>query len=362
MNKKKLIIIIVIVAAVLVAAGVTLGLVFGLRKPVPAVIAIEGNADNVVIDEDAHTISCNVSAEIAAFDVSQLKYSVTDKNLSVAVYADEELTEKTDVLLLAKGENVFYVKLTLNEVQSVYTFKIVRHAHTFAEEWTVNDTHHWHVATCGHTELTGDKAAHDWEDGETIVDATETTEGRIRQICKVCGRTREVTTGFAEHVHTFDTNRWTYDEDFHWHAATCAHTDLVADRTAHEWGAPEMIKEPTFTEEGEKIYTCRVCGKTIKEAVQIYSYYTVEYLGYRNGEFTVLFTDNVAYGSDCVFYYEADERDDYDFAGWTIARYDEETEAYTIPAADVVLYSVDGTLKVEAVYKRIYYVRYLDHD
>ncbi len=37
------------------------------------------------------------------------------------------------------------------------------HTHTFASEWTTDDTYHWHVATCEHTTEVSDKAAHNFE-------------------------------------------------------------------------------------------------------------------------------------------------------------------------------------------------------
>lgn len=35
-----------------------------------------------------------------------------------------------------------------------------------------------------------------------------------------------------EHIHTFDT-AWSFDQTYHWHAATCGHTEEVADKSEH---------------------------------------------------------------------------------------------------------------------------------
>ncbi len=37
--------------------------------------------------------------------------------------------------------------------------------HTFSKEWTYDTTHHWHEATCEHTDLVSGKAEHTFEDG-----------------------------------------------------------------------------------------------------------------------------------------------------------------------------------------------------
>lgn len=48
----------------------------------------------------------------------------------------------------------------------------------------------------------------------------------------------------GEHVHTYS-DAWTYDKEYHWHAATCEHTGETSDKAKHSFG-----------ESG----TCSVCG------------------------------------------------------------------------------------------------------
>ncbi len=36
------------------------------------------------------------------------------------------------------------------------------HKHTFSTDWTMDETHHWHVATCEHILEVSDKAEHNW--------------------------------------------------------------------------------------------------------------------------------------------------------------------------------------------------------
>lgn len=38
------------------------------------------------------------------------------------------------------------------------------HEHTFSEIWSIDETNHWHAATCEHSDLTKDLAAHDYGD------------------------------------------------------------------------------------------------------------------------------------------------------------------------------------------------------
>ena len=60
------------------------------------------------------------------------------------------------------------------------------------------------------------------------------------------------------HTHTFDT-KWTYDNTYHWHAATCGHEEEVADKAEHTFGEWTVTKEATEDAEGVKERSC-VCG------------------------------------------------------------------------------------------------------
>lgn len=53
------------------------------------------------------------------------------------------------------------------------------HEHTYATEWSSDETNHWHAATCEHTDLRNDEEAHDFGEGVTVGDVTTYT-------CEVC--------------------------------------------------------------------------------------------------------------------------------------------------------------------------------
>ena len=49
----------------------------------------------------------------------------------------------------------------------------VQHEHSFAEEWSTSDTHHWKAATCGHSEVS-EKAGHVF----------------VNEVCNICNYSR----------------------------------------------------------------------------------------------------------------------------------------------------------------------------
>ena len=68
-----------------------------------------------------------------------------------------------------------------------------RHEHTFnVEVWEKNETQHWHPATCEHTTIKGDAAAHTFEEVVAErVEATCSTPGKKVEACSVCNYRKE---------------------------------------------------------------------------------------------------------------------------------------------------------------------------
>lgn len=65
--------------------------------------------------------------------------------------------------------------------------------------------------------------------------------------------------GETPHVHTFS-NDWTYDKEYHWHAATCEHKDLKSDYELHTWDNWVIDRESSPTEKGLKHHECTTCN------------------------------------------------------------------------------------------------------
>ena len=89
------------------------------------------------------------------------------------------------------------------------------HTHSWAEDWSRSETHHWHECTaegCGVTE-NSDKdgyGAHDYDD-----DADTT--------CNTCGYERTIT---PSHTHSWATV-WSKNETHHWHECTADGCDVT---------------------------------------------------------------------------------------------------------------------------------------
>ena len=139
------------------------------------------------------------------------------------------------------------------------------HAHTFEKGWTSDDTYHWHASTCGH-DVSSEKAQHTWDGGVVTKEASETETGIMTYTCSVCDRTKTETIAVLPHTHIYET-KWTYDENYHWHASACGHETEINGKAEHAWDNGVVTKEASETETGIKTYTCSVCGKTKSEVL-----------------------------------------------------------------------------------------------
>ena len=80
--------------------------------------------------------------------------------------------------------------------------------HNFAEEWSNNETHHWHACTDKGCKETKDKAEHTWDGGNATVEPTTEQKGTMVYTCTVCRREKtesinELVVG-TEYTITFD--------------------------------------------------------------------------------------------------------------------------------------------------------------
>ena len=118
--------------------------------------------------------------------------------------------------------------------------KTVVHEHTFATEYSSNETHHWYASTCGHS-VEGSKAEHNFNNGAVQLN------GDVLFTCETCGYEKTVV-----HEHTFATE-YSSNETHHWYASTCGHSDQEV-KGEHDFdsGVTQL--------NGDVLYTCETCG------------------------------------------------------------------------------------------------------
>lgn len=138
--------------------------------------------------------------------------------------------------------------------------------HTYSDKWSANETQHWQAATCEHTSEKIKLADHIWDGGVITVQPTATTPGERAFTCVVCKTVRKETLQPSAHEHTF-AQTWTANDTYHWHAATCGHSNEMSGFGFHIWNGGVVTVEASHYSSGEKLYTCVTCGATKRETV-----------------------------------------------------------------------------------------------
>lgn len=139
------------------------------------------------------------------------------------------------------------------------------HVHAYSDSWTSNETHHWHAATCEHTDQVKDKAEHDFPETWTeVTAATEEEDGLEERFCSVCEYRETRIIIMLGHNHNVDRNNWTFDETNHWHAADCGRPAHNEDFAPHTEDSGTVTTAPTCTEKGLRTYKCTVCDKILR--------------------------------------------------------------------------------------------------
>lgn len=160
---------------------------------------------------------------------------------------------------------IFLISVILSEITGCANAN--SHVHTYSDAWTSDENHHWHAATCDHTDQFSDKAVHIFGDYISNNDATTEKDGTKSRFCSICNYEDKITdVGSRIHVHTYS-DAWTSDKNHHWHAATCQHENEKSNFESHKWNNGEITIPANCTTDGIKTFTCTVCSKTKTETI-----------------------------------------------------------------------------------------------
>ena len=126
-----------------------------------------------------------------------------------------------------------------------------------AEYWVCSDCGKYFSDADATTEISQSDTVipakgHSYGEWTTVKDATCTEDGTRERECTVCHeKEQEIVSATG---HTFS-EAWSKDDTYHWHAATCGHTDEVSGKAEHSWddgicsvcGAPKPSEGLDYT-------------------------------------------------------------------------------------------------------------------
>ncbi|MDE6599508.1 MAG: hypothetical protein K2K34_05445, partial [Oscillospiraceae bacterium] len=129
-------------------------------------------------------------------------------------------------------------------------------------------TEHWAECVCG-SKI--DHGAHEFSEGVFTFDEgdgydpddEDSVDNRTpvkRYYCKICGYYYDEP---ITHTHTPE-NKWEHDGSEHWHE--CISCGKKVDPANHDYTVKVTV-QPTETEKGTRVCTCKVCGYSYQEAI-----------------------------------------------------------------------------------------------
>ena len=117
---------------------------------------------------------------------------------------------------------------------------------------------------------------HSWDAGVITTEPTCTEEGEKTLTCSICGNTKTEKMSATGHQHTEvrDRKNPTCKEEGYSGDTYCKDCgekvstgQVIAKTEDHSWNQGEITKEPNCIKEGEKTFTCSICGNTKTEKV-----------------------------------------------------------------------------------------------
>lgn len=135
------------------------------------------------------------------------------------------------------------------------------------------------------------RCEHHWDQGEIITEATCTEEGEKKFTCSICGdeKTEKVSATGHQHTEIRNKKEATCKEEGYSGDTWCKDCgkkilsgQAIAKTEDHSWNQGEITKEPTCKEEGEKTFTCTICGNTKTEKVSTTDHQHMEIRNQKN--------------------------------------------------------------------------------
>ena len=148
---------------------------------------------------------------------------------------------------------------------------------------------------CGKKILSGQTIAktenHSWDAGKVTTEATCTEEGEKTFTCSICGdeKTEKVSATGHQHTEIRNKKEATCKEEGYSGDTWCKDCgkkilsgQAIAKTENHSWDSGKITKEPTCKEEGEKTFTCSICGNTKTEKVSTTDHQHMEIRNQKN--------------------------------------------------------------------------------
>ena len=112
----------------------------------------------------------------------------------------------------------------------------------------------------------GNPKGHSFTNYKPNDDATCSSDGTKTAHCDRCDAIDVIADVGSKLQHTYDA-KWTSDDEYHWHKATCEHTAEVSGKAKHTAGEWIIDEAATYEKAGKRHKECEVCEKLLETEV-----------------------------------------------------------------------------------------------
>ena len=212
-----------------------------------------------IYDDDADT-DCNTCGYVRTITPSHTHSWAEDWSKNETHHWHECTAEGCDVTENSGkngyGEHVYDndADTDCNTCGYIRTAEPPAHTHSWSEDWSTDNTHHWHECTADGCDVTENSGKNGY--GAHVYTDDADTE------CNTCGYKRTIT---PSHTHSWAT-AWSNDDTYHWHNCTAEGCDVTENSGKDGYGA-HVYDDDADT-------TCNTCGyiRTVEPPVHTHSW------------------------------------------------------------------------------------------
>ena len=232
-----------------------------------------------------HTdLAVNVTDSRLAFgqlvEIGTANHSCVDTAATLEVRKgsrEGELVKSIDLGTIARGELVTATYLWNEDAENYSQDTETLYFNVVSEKQEKYTDDNYDFVAVGETNDIPVCPEHNWSEGEITKTPTCTEKGEKEYTCTVCGEAKTEEISATGHQNTEVRNKQVatckadgYSGDVYCKDcnAKIESGQVIAATGKHTWNEGKEIKTPTCTQEGEKEYTCPVCGETKREELE----------------------------------------------------------------------------------------------
>ena len=199
------------------------------------------------MDETSHWFGCVIEGCTSVFEKSEHIWGewIVSKEASCTSFGEEY--KKCSICGYEQRRNVAKLE------------------HKYDTTFKYDEYGHWHECSICHVIQTDSKKEHNYLNFKSNNDAKCDANGTETGTCKDCGYVHTKETPNSKLEHKINKDTYKYNDTYHWYP--CSTCNEIVEPVEHTLTNLEVVKKPTFDEEGISQGICSVCNQIGKVSI-----------------------------------------------------------------------------------------------